>query len=88
MGDHTNPVSGRPEPVLLLDAAKALLAVGVGLGWVYLDNSQVELLLTALGAVLAVVLTFVTRRAVTPVSDPIALDGSLLVPVSDLLSEE
>lgn len=72
----------RPEPVLILDALKALIAVAVVLGWVQLDTLQVELLISAAGAVLAAVLTFVTRRVVTPVSDPIDKDGALLVPVS------
>lgn len=72
----------RPEPVLILDALKALIAVAVVLGWVQLDALQVELLISAAGAVLAAVLTFITRRVVTPVSDPIDNDGVLLVPVS------
>lgn len=79
------PVTGRPEPVLILDAIKALLALAVVLGWVTLSDVQVQVIISAAGAVLALVLTLVTRARVTPVSDPVDPSGALLVPVEDLL---
>lgn len=56
----------QPEPVLVLDAVKALVALAVGLGWVMLTDAQVALILTAAGAVLSLTLSVLTRSQVTP----------------------
>jgi hypothetical protein len=73
MGDHTLIGDGRPEPVLAAEAVKAVLVALVAFGWVVLDNLQIELVVTAVGAVAALVLTFVARSRVTPIEDPLIL---------------
>lgn len=87
MADHTLRPTGRPEPVLALDVLKAVIALAIGMGWVYLDAVEVELLLTGSGAILALVLTLLTRRQVTPVSDPVAGSGALLMTASEFDGE-
>ncbi|MDN5929480.1 MAG: hypothetical protein L0I24_00175 [Pseudonocardia sp.] len=87
MADHTLRPTGRPEPVLVLDALKAVIALTVGFGWVYLDAVEVELILTGSGAILALVLTLLTRRQVTPVSDPVAVSGDLLLTPAEFMGE-
>lgn len=86
MGDHSADDLGgllaRPRPVLVLDTVKGLVAVGVVMGWVTLDNTQVSALISLAGLIIALVLSFVTQGRVTPVADPMTVDGELLVPVS------
>ncbi|MFR9807052.1 hypothetical protein ACL02T_32865 [Pseudonocardia sp. RS010] len=60
----------RPEPVLLLDLVKAVIALGVGLGWWQLGDTAISTILTIVGGVATLVLSFITRSKVTPVSDP------------------
>lgn len=74
MGDHTLIGAGRPEPVLAMEAVKAVLVAVVALGWVVLDSLQIEVTVTAVGAVLALVLTFMARARVTPIEDPLLPD--------------
>lgn len=83
-GDHALRPLGRPQPVLALDALKAVIAMAVGYGWVVLDAVEVELVLTGSGAILTLVLSLLTRRQVTPVSDPRAADGTFLVSPSEV----
>lgn len=88
MSDHALTTTSRPEPVLLMDAVKALVAVLVSLGWLQLDSVQVNLVITLAGALITVVLSIVTRRWVTPMSDPIAADGSMMVPISAVIDDD
>jgi hypothetical protein len=66
------PVRGaRPEPVAIAAAAQAVLAALVALGWANLDDATINIIGTAIAAVLSVVFTWIARSRVTPVSDPV-----------------
>lgn len=87
MGDHSlNSPTGRPEPVVLFDIGKGLIAALVATGWITLDDQTVAMIGTGAGLVLFVVLTIITRSKVTPTSDPLAADGSELQPVGEILA--
>lgn len=60
----------RPEPVAIAAAAQAVLAALVTLGWVTLDDTTIRTIATAIGVVIAGVITLIARSKVTPVSDP------------------
>lgn len=81
MGAHTKSPTGRPEPVAILDTCKAAVAALVATGWVTVDDTTVNLIGTAIGLVVYVVLVVVTRGQVTPLSDPVDVDGTDLVPL-------
>lgn len=53
------------EPVLILAALQAIIALGIGFG-LKLTGEQVALIIAATAAVIAVI----TRQVVTPVSSP------------------
>jgi hypothetical protein len=56
----------RANPVIWLDAVKALLAVGVVLGWWAAPGEPITDLASAAAAVAFAALTAATRRRVTP----------------------
>lgn len=63
--------ASRPEPVAIAAAAQAVIAAGVTVGWVTLDDQSISIICTAVGAIAALVFTFIARSQVTPVKDPI-----------------
>lgn len=73
--------SGRPEPVVVLDVAKLAVTVAVGYGWVALDTTQQATVATGAGAAVWLILCWLTRDQVTPVSAPQSRAGEPLVPV-------
>lgn len=73
----------RPEPVAVAAAVQAVLAALVTLGWVNLDNTTAAAIGTVAAALVAAVVTHRARRQVTPTADPVAADGTALVPDPD-----
>ena len=57
------------EPAAYAEAVRLVLAALVGVGWVTVDNNTVNSIVTAVGAILSIVLTAVVRANVTPVPD-------------------
>ncbi len=82
--DPTHPLSptGRPEPVVVLDVVKALVALGAGFGWFAADDPLIQYGATGAGLVVFVALTLLTRGRVTPTADPQLEDGT---PVQELI---
>jgi hypothetical protein len=60
---------GSREPVVIADAVKALIAVAVTFGWLTLDDATAATVSTAAATVLWGLITWATRRRVTPVQD-------------------
>lgn len=66
------PVRGaRPEPVAVAAAAQAVLAALVALGWANLDDTTINIIGTAIAALLSLIFTWIARSRVTPVADPV-----------------
>jgi len=70
------PTGSRPEPVAIASAAQAVIAAGVTVGWVTLDDQSIQIIVTAVGAIAALVFTFIARSKVTPISDPVLRGNS------------
>ena len=87
MADHRLPSTGRPEPVLILDGVKAIVALAAVAGWITVDSATINSITSAGALVVFIVLSIVTRGKVTPTSDPRGADGGDLVsvPLADLL---
>lgn len=88
MADHSLTQAAKVEPVAILDAVKAVVAVLVAAGWITLDDATLNAIITGAGSLLFVLLTVLTRRATTPLADPKTNDGTPLVPVADLLGRD
>lgn len=82
MGEHTLSPSGRPEPVVVLDAVKGIVALLGGFGFLAADDPLVQYGSTGVALLVFVVLTILTRRRVTPMTDPQLADGT---PVQELI---
>lgn len=70
------PTRSRPEPVAIASAAQAVIAAGVTVGWVTLDDQSIQIIVTAVGAIAALVFTFIARSKVTPINDPVLKGNS------------
>jgi hypothetical protein len=70
------PTGSRPEPVAIAAAAQAVIAAGVTVGWVSLDDQSIQIIVTAVGAIAALVFTFIARSKVTPIDDPVLRGNS------------
>lgn len=75
--------TGRPEPLVVLDVAKFLVAAAVTAGWVNLGTTSEDVIITMVGAALWAVLLVWQRARVTPVSDPVDAGGAPLVVETD-----
>ena len=69
------------EPVVGLDTIKAAVAAIVTAVWVAVPDTVVQVIASVLGVLLYAGLTWVTRNAVTPLSDPRDAEGLQLVSV-------
>jgi hypothetical protein len=70
------PTGSRPEPVAIAAAAQAVISAGVTIGWVALDDQSIQIIVTAVGAIAALVFTFIARSQVTPIKDPVLRGNS------------
>lgn len=55
------------EPAAYAEVVRLVIAALVAIGWIGLDDNATNAIVTAVGAVLSVVLTVVVRQHVTPV---------------------
>lgn len=55
------------EPAAYAEAVRLVIAALVALGWITLDDNTTNAIVTAVGAVLSIVLTVAVRQTVTPV---------------------
>lgn len=56
------------EPAAVAEAARMVLAALVAVGWLALDDVAINTVVTAVSAVLSVMLTVFVRKNVTPVN--------------------
>jgi hypothetical protein len=54
------------EPAAYAEAVRLVIAALVGVGWITLDDSLIQSIVTAVGALASIVLTVVVRSKVTP----------------------
>lgn len=85
---HPLSPTGRPEPVVVLDVTKALVALGAGFGWFAADDPLIQYGATGAGLIVFVALTLLTRGRVTPTSDPQLRDGTPVQELIDRLAAE
>lgn len=75
------PSKTETEPAGLAELVRVLVALAVGAGWITTQEANTFTVgATALGVAVSVVLTWWTRRKVTPSSRPRTSDGTPLVP--------
>lgn len=58
------------EPAAYAEAVRLAIAALVALGWITVNDSTVNAIVTAVGALMSIVLTVVVRANVTPVASP------------------
>lgn len=56
------------EPAAYAEAVRLVIAALVGVGWITVDSATVNSIVTAVGALLSIVLSVVVRANVTPVT--------------------
>lgn len=56
------------EPAAYAELARLVIAVVVALGWITVDNGAANVIASAIGTIVSVVLTIAVRQAVTPVT--------------------
>lgn len=65
------------EPAAYAEVARLVIAALVAVGWITIDNTAVDTVLTAAGAILSIFLTATVRANVTPVvTVPPVVDGT------------
>lgn len=69
----------RPRPVLLLDLAKAAVAVAVGFGFLAADHPVAQAITAGGGLVVFALLTLITQHRVTPLAAPRDATGQQLL---------
>jgi hypothetical protein len=58
------------EPAAYAEIARLVIAILVGLGWITVDSDTGNVIATAIGGVLSIILTVAVRQHVTPVTAP------------------
>lgn len=58
--------SPKSEPVAVAEAVRAVVLAGVAIGWVTLDDTAVEAVVTVAGALISLGLTLWARSRVSP----------------------
>ena len=85
MGDHHDPGEPRmtqAEPAAVAEAARVVLAILVGAGWLSIGDQTTEWIISVVGLAASVALTVWTRKLVTPVAEPKDITGNRLVPLT------
>lgn len=71
------------EPAGVAELVRVLVGLAVGAGWITTQEANTWTVgATALGVAVSVVLTWWTRRKVTPAARPRTADGTPLIPVA------
>lgn len=81
---HLDPGEPRftdAEPAAFAEAARIILAALVTGGWLAIDSSVINWLVTGIGLLASVAFTAWTRNRVTPVAAPTSSEGVPLAPV-------
>jgi hypothetical protein len=71
----SDPTYLQLEPARLAEITRWLLAVLVGAGWLTLNDTTTNWIVSAVGLVASGVLTYWTRHQVTPVAEPRDANG-------------
>jgi hypothetical protein len=58
------------EPAAYAEALRLVIAALVGLGWITISDTTVNAVVTAVGALMSIVLSAVVRANVTPTTPP------------------
>lgn len=85
MSEHRaagEPSLPRKEPPAVAELVRLLLLGAVGAGWLTLDSDTVTIIVSAVGVLVSIVLTWVARSKVTPEAKPRTDDGTPLVPAA------
>ncbi|MBB5159910.1 hypothetical protein [Saccharopolyspora phatthalungensis] len=83
MSEHTSPsepMLSQVEPAAVAEGARMVLGTFVALGWITIDSTTINAIITGVSAVASVALTIWTRRRVTPAARPRDADRTALVP--------
>lgn len=86
MGQHhtdpSEPHLMETEPAVLSEAARILLVVIAGAGWLTISDQTISWVVSVVGVVASVALTGWTRKTVTPLAEPKTARGTPLAPIS------
>lgn len=83
MPDHTHPEEPSTlaaEPAGITEAIRLVVAALVAVGVFEVDDTTLNAIMLAIGGLVSIGLTFVTRRKSTPLAKPRTDDGRPLVP--------
>ncbi len=75
------PPATKTQPVTLAEAIRVVVVLLVGAGWLTLDDAAVNTIVSIVGVVMSIALTWWAGRKVTPLAKPRAGDGRPLAPV-------
>ncbi|PKW15912.1 hypothetical protein [Saccharopolyspora spinosa] len=78
MNQPTGPPT-QTEPAAIAEAVRIILIALVGAGWLTLDDTTLASIVSVVGVLASVALTWWTRRKVTSLAAPRATDGTPLV---------
>jgi hypothetical protein len=78
--DNSEPALLDQEPVSIVQAVHMVLAALVALGWATIDNATIDIIGSAVAALLSVGAQLWARRKVTPAANPRTTDGQTLTP--------
>ncbi|MBB5157651.1 hypothetical protein [Saccharopolyspora phatthalungensis] len=82
---HRAQPAGLPtqtEPAAIAEVVRVILVALVGAGWLALDDATLASIVSVVGVLASVALTWWTRRKVTSLARPRATDGTPLVPAA------
>ncbi len=77
------PPATKTQPVSLAEAVRVVVVLLVGAGWLTLDDAAVNTVVSVVGVLVSVGLTWWTGRKVTPLAKPRSSEGVPLVPSSE-----
>lgn len=77
------PPATRTQPVTLAEVVRLVVVALVGAGWLTLDDAAVNTVVSVVGVVASIALTWWTGRKVTPVAKPRSSEGVPLVPAPE-----
>lgn len=74
------PPATKTQPVGLAEVVRMVVVALVGAGWLTLDDAAVNTVVSVVGVVVSIGLTWWTGRKVTPLAKPRSSEGVPLVP--------
>lgn len=85
MAEHASPVEptvAQTQPVSLAEVVRMIVVALVSAGWLTLDDTAVNTVVSVVGAIVSIGLTWWTTHKVTPVAKPRSDEGLPLVPAT------